>query len=178
MNFINKKTNKEKVLNFLPRLGRSWRAKGSQTFFRVLEFPCRIPNIKKLSSEHFNLCEEEISLDEIIKFRWNHKILKQIINLQLIMALQQNFKRVLLNCAPSSIHLHPALCNTLNVIRTKVSHIIWQFSKVWAEKFKFAHLTKNWHKWYFDGANSKSGLKFFQFRPKNPIFGQIWVGKF
>ena len=27
MNFINKKTNKEKVLNFVLRLGRSWRAK-------------------------------------------------------------------------------------------------------------------------------------------------------
>ena len=27
MNFLNKKTNKEKVLNFVLRLGRSWRAK-------------------------------------------------------------------------------------------------------------------------------------------------------
>ena len=41
------------------------------------------------------------------------------------MALQQNFKRVLLNCAPSSIHLHPALCNTLNVIRTKIIRRNW-----------------------------------------------------
>ena len=130
MNFINKKTNKEKALNFVIRLGRSWRAKKApKRFSEYLSFLGKIPNRKKISSEHFNLCEEEISLDEIIKFRWNHKILKQIINLQLIMALQQNFKRVLLNCAPSSIHLHsahlilhPALCSILNVIRTKFYH--------------------------------------------------------
>ena len=42
------------------------------------------------------------------------------------MTLQLNFKRVLLNYAPSSIHLHPAhlslhpaLSNTLKVIRKK-----------------------------------------------------------
>ena len=122
--------------------------KGSKIFFRVLEFPVKIPNIKKISSEHFNLCEVEISLDEIIKFTWNHKILKQIINLQL-MALQQNFKRVLLNCVPRSIHLHPgylslhpALSNTLNVIRTKISYIIVQFSKIWLEKLKVAHFDR------------------------------------
>ena len=37
--------------------------KGSKTFFRVLEFLSKIPNIKKISNEHFNLCEAEISLD-------------------------------------------------------------------------------------------------------------------
>ena len=31
------------------------------------EFVCKIPNKKKISNEHFNLCEAEISLDEIIK---------------------------------------------------------------------------------------------------------------
>ena len=70
-----------------------------------------------------------------------------------MMALQHNFKRVLLNCAPSSIHfqaahsnlypthlsLHPALCNTLNVSRTKILHVIGQFPKIWAEKFKVVH---------------------------------------
>ena len=65
------------------------------------------------------------------------------------MTLKQNFKMVLLNCAPSSIHLHPAhlnlhpaLCNTLNVIRTKTSHIIWQFFKICAEKFKVVHFDR------------------------------------
>ena len=31
------------------------------------EFLSKIPNKKKISNEHFNLCEAEISLDEIIK---------------------------------------------------------------------------------------------------------------
>ena len=31
------------------------------------EFVWKIPNRKKISYEHFNLCEAEISLDEIIK---------------------------------------------------------------------------------------------------------------
>ena len=66
-----------------------------------------------------------------------------------MMALQQNFKRVLLNSVPSSIHLHPdhlnlqpALYNTLNVIRAKISHIIGQFSKIWAENFKVLHFAR------------------------------------
>ena len=32
------------------------------------EFICKIPYRKKISDEHFNLCEAEISLDEIIKY--------------------------------------------------------------------------------------------------------------
>ena len=66
-----------------------------------------------------------------------------------MMAIQQNFKRVLLNCATSPIHLHPVhlilhspLCNILNVIRTKILHIIWQFSKSWVEKFKVVHFDR------------------------------------
>ena len=31
------------------------------------EFVCKIPNRKKISNEHFNLCKTEISLDEIKK---------------------------------------------------------------------------------------------------------------
>ena len=34
MNFINKKTNKEKVINFVLTLGRSWRAKKAQNFLQ------------------------------------------------------------------------------------------------------------------------------------------------
>ena len=120
--------------NFELRLGRSWRAK--KTSKLSSEYSAKIPSI-------------EISLDEIIKFRWNQKVLKQLINFQLMVALHQNFKTVLLNCAPSSIHLHPAhlnlhpaLCNTLNVIRIKISHIIGQFSKVWAEQFKVVHFDR------------------------------------
>ena len=62
MNFIHQKTNKEKLLNFVLRLGRSWRTNKAPKF----SF--------KISNEHFNLSEAEISLkslnlDEIIKFR-------------------------------------------------------------------------------------------------------------
>ena len=33
------------------------------------EFLSKLPDIKRISNEHFNLCEAEISFDEIIKFR-------------------------------------------------------------------------------------------------------------
>ena len=55
----------------------------------------------------------------------------------------------LLNCTPSSIHLHaahlslhPSLCNTINVIRTKISHVFGQLPKTWAEKFKVVHFNR------------------------------------
>ena len=55
----------------------------------------------------------------------------------------------LLNCTPSSIHLHaahlslhPSLCNTINVIRTKISHVFGQFPKTWAAKFKVVHFNR------------------------------------
>ena len=79
-------------------------------------------------------------------------------------ALQQNPKMVLRNCAPSSMHLYPALCNTLNVIRTKISHIIWQFSKIWAEKFKVVFLTENWRRWYLEDADSYFDISFLNLK--------------
>ena len=67
-----------------------------------------------------------------------------------------SLKAELLNCTPSSIHLHaahlsfhPSLCNTINVIRTKISHVFGQFSKIWAEKFEVVH---------FDGKNGAGGI--------------------
>ena len=39
-----------------------WTSKATTT-----QFVCKIPNRKKTPNEHFNLCETEISLDEIIK---------------------------------------------------------------------------------------------------------------
>ena len=50
INFINKKTNKQKVLNITQELEGE---KGSKNFFRVLEFLSKIPNIKKKSNKHF-----------------------------------------------------------------------------------------------------------------------------
>ena len=70
MNFIIKKANKEKVLNLVQRLGRSWRAKKAPKLSsEYLNFLAKFLT-EKISSEHFNLCEAEISLDETIKF-WN-----------------------------------------------------------------------------------------------------------
>ena len=39
----------------------------NSTTVATTEFVCKILNRKKISNEHFNLCEAEISLDEIIK---------------------------------------------------------------------------------------------------------------
>ena len=36
-------------------------------------------------------------------------------------------------------HLHSALCNTHNVIRTKILHVIRQFPQILVEKFKVVH---------------------------------------
>ena len=49
-------------------------------------FVQKIINRKKISNKHFNICEVEISLDEIIEY-----INSEIINFQVMMALQQNF---------------------------------------------------------------------------------------
>ena len=73
----------------------------------------------------------------------------------------------------SSIHPHPDLCSTLNVIRTKVSHVIWQFPKFKPKNSKFSILTENWHIWYLGGANSESRLRFLKFQPQN-----LFLGKF
>ena len=37
---------------------------------------------------------------------------------------------------PSSINHHPALCNILNIIKAKISHLIGQFPQIQAGKFK------------------------------------------
>ena len=72
---------------------------------------------------------------------------------------------------PMSIHLpaahfslHPALCNTLNNIWTKILHVIGQFPQI---------LTKNWHTWYFGGVDSESRLRFLKFRLQNPFLGKF-----
>ena len=36
---------------------------------------------------------------------------------------------------PAHFSIHPALCNTLNVIRTKILHVIGQFPQIQVEKF-------------------------------------------
>ena len=59
--------------------------------------------------------------------------------------------------SPSSIHIHPAFYNTLNIIRTKISHVIGQFPQLQV-------LIPN------------TDLDILNFDPKF-VFGQIWAKK-
>ena len=81
---------------------------------------------------------------------------------------------------PSSIHLHPvhfslhlALCNTLNVIRTKMSHELGNFPKFRSKNLKLTILTENWHIWYIRGADSEPRPRFLKFRAQNPFLGKF-----
>ena len=85
--------NKNILRAFLNLQKKIWKNLHQANFHSLIsKFLSKISNIKKISNEHFNLCEAKISSDEIIEFRWNHKILKQIINLQVMMVLQKNLK--------------------------------------------------------------------------------------
>ena len=46
------------------------------------------------------------------------------------------------------------------------------FGQIWAKKVKASVLTENWYTWYLGSADSKSGLRFFKFRPQNPFLGK------
>ena len=61
------------------------------------EFVCKIPNRKKISNEHFNLCEAEISLDEIIKSINSETNNKPPGNVGLTAEFYRNFKRTSYN---------------------------------------------------------------------------------
>ena len=61
----------------------------------------------------------------------------------------------------SCTHLHPALWNTLNVIRTKILHVIGQFPQI------LPILTENWHTWSLGGVDLESALRFLKFLPQN-----------
>ena len=66
----------------------------------------------------------------------------------------------------SHFNLHLALCNTLNVIRTKILHVIGQFPQFWAKNSK-----------YLGDVDSRSGLRFFKFRPQNLFLGKLGLKK-
>ena len=61
------------------------------------EFVWKIPNRKKISYEHFNLCEAEISLDEIIKSINSETNNKPPGNVGLTAEFYRNFKRTSYN---------------------------------------------------------------------------------
>ena len=101
-----------------------------------------------------------------------------------------HFKWVLLNCAPNSTQLHPpapicthlypahfsfhpALCNTLNVIKTKISLVNGQFSQIKVKKLEVVHFKWKLAHMVIGGANSESRLRFLKFRLEN-----LFLGKF
>ena len=47
-----------------------------------------------------------------------------------------NFRALLNHLLPAYFSLHRVLCNTFDIIRTKISYVIGQFSKIWVKKFK------------------------------------------
>ena len=73
---------------------------------------------------------------------------------------------------PGHFSLHSALCNTLNIIRTKILHVIGNFPKFRRKNSKLSIFNGNWCMWYLGGADSKSRLRFLKF-----IFGQILAKK-
>ena len=101
-----------------------------------------------------------------------------------------HFKWVLLNCPPNSTQLHPpastcthlhpahfsfhpALCNTLNVIKTKISLVNGQFSQIKVKKLEVVHFKWKLAHMVIGGANSESRLRFLKFRLEN-----LFLGKF
>ena len=87
---------------------------------------------------------------------------------------------MLLNRAPISTQLHPPPSslfqpppNSLNVIRTKILHVIGQFPKYRPKNPKLSILTENWHTWCLGDADSESGLRFLKFQPQNPFLGKF-----
>ena len=74
---------------------------------------------------------------------------------------------------PVHFSLHLALCNTLNVIRTKISHVIGEFSQIQSKSLKLFILTENWHICSLRGADLQSALRILKLRPQN-----LFLGKF
>ena len=82
---------------------------------------------------------------------------------------------------PSPIHLHlahfslhPALCNTLNNIRTKISNVkLDNFPKFRPKNTKLSVLSESWHAWYLKDADSYSNINFLKFRSQIPFLGKF-----
>ena len=72
---------------------------------------------------------------------------------------------------PAHFSLHPALCNTLNIVRTKISHL-GNFPKFRPKNSNLSILTGNWHTWYLGGGDSESKLRFLKFQAQNQFLGK------
>ena len=68
--------------------------------------------------------------------------------------------------------LHLALCNTLNVIPTLISHVSCSFPKFKPKSSKRSMFTENWSVKELGGVDSKSGLSFFKIWTQNPFLGK------
>ena len=86
----------------------------------------------------------------------------------------------MLNRAPSTTHLHPAhfrlhpaLCNTFNVIRTKILHVHKQFLQILEEKFEVVRFTwklthmLSWKCWF------RIQTWIFEIPSQNPFLGKF-----
>ena len=67
---------------------------------------------------------------------------------------------------PAHFSLLPALCKTLNVIRTKIQHVIGQFPKIQAKKL-----------WYLGGVDSECRLIFLEIELQNLFLGKFSTKK-
>ena len=74
---------------------------------------------------------------------------------------------------PAHFSVHPALCNTLNVIRTKISHVMGNFPKFRPKNLTLPVLTENWHTWYIGVPDFESRLRVLNFWPQNPFLGKF-----
>ena len=72
---------------------------------------------------------------------------------------------------PACFNLHITFCNNLNIIRTKILHLIWQIPQIQAEKFKAVCF--GW-----TSAHMVSLRCWFRTPTPKSILGQIWFEKF
>ena len=100
--------NKSKYSSNLMNILKSEKKKKMKLYIKwtstaaTTEFVWKIPNRKKISYEHFNLCEAEISLDEIIKSINSETNNKSPGN----EALQQNFINFSNELAPVLLYVY------------------------------------------------------------------------
>ena len=77
------------------------------------------------------------------------------------------------NLHPAHLNLHLVLCNTLNVIRTLVSHVLGNFLKFRPKNSKLPILTQNWLIRELGQADSKCVFSFLKFGPQYPFLGKF-----
>ena len=76
---------------------------------------------------------------------------------------------------PAHFSLHPAVCNTLNIIRTKISNVIGQFPEIQVEKIKVVHSY-----WKLAHMGSQGGWFWHllcEFQTLIPHLGKFWLKK-